>query len=98
MFDGGAGLAGTLLNPSQQLFLPTFDELEIALGGLGPLLFQSELGEVPVTLEFECRHNGWWVDVRSSVMLHDLAMGCSPTFRTLKKHGMVAELSRRRAL
>jgi len=59
VFDGSAGLAGALLNPSQQFLLPTFDELEVALSELGPVLFQPELGEVPVTLEFEFCHHGW---------------------------------------
>jgi hypothetical protein len=57
LFDRFPGFAGAFLNPAKQFFLLAFDELQIAIRELGPLLFQLALGDVPVAFDFECSHN-----------------------------------------
>jgi len=57
-FDRFTGLAGALLNPAHQFGLLAFDELQIVIRELRPLLLQLAFGDVPVTFDFECRrHN-----------------------------------------
>jgi hypothetical protein len=51
-----AGLAGALLNASQQFFLFAFDELKIVIRELAPLLLQLALSNVPVAFNLEFVH------------------------------------------
>jgi hypothetical protein len=68
LFDRFAGFAGALLNAAQQFIVLAFDELEIVIRELGPLLFQLALGDVPVAFDFECVHSAlfWFVLVYGS--------------------------------
>jgi hypothetical protein len=63
LFDRFAGFARAFLNPANQLFLLAFGELQIAIREFGPFLFQLALGDVPVTFDFECGHNSYFVFV-----------------------------------
>jgi hypothetical protein len=57
LFDRFPGFAGALLDAAQQYILFAFDELEIVIRELGPLLLQLAFGDVPVAFDFEFSHS-----------------------------------------
>ena len=57
LFDRFTSFAGALLDAAQHFVVLSFDELEIVIRELGPLLFQLALGNVPVAFDFECVHS-----------------------------------------
>ena len=52
-----ASFTCALLNPPDQLFMFAFGVLKIVIRELGPLLFQLAFDDVPIALDFECRHS-----------------------------------------
>ncbi len=55
-FNDFSSFASALLNAAEQFLLLAFDELEVVVCELRPLLFQFALGNVPVAFDFEFVH------------------------------------------
>ena len=55
-FNGFTAFACAFLNASNKLIQLAFDELEVIISELGPLLFEVALDDVPVAFDFECCH------------------------------------------